>query len=71
MLLLFAVATGLLGGAWTYMKASGAEVDICTGSGSGCVNGFYPALTFLAVGLFVGVAGVVLLRGGRHDVRPD
>jgi hypothetical protein len=64
LLLLFAAGAGVLGGAWAYMKASGAEVDVCPGRGAGCLSGWYPAGAMLAFALFVAVAGVVLLRGG-------
>ncbi len=67
LLLLVAAGAGVLGGTWAYVKASGAEVDFCQGAGAGCLSGWYPAGTILAFSLLLGVAGVVLLRGGGNS----
>jgi hypothetical protein len=59
--LLLAVAAGGLGGLWALMKAAGAEVDYCPGSG--CKSGWYFAGGLLALAVAAAVAGVGLLRG--------
>jgi hypothetical protein len=62
-LLMFLAAIGLaLGGLWAFMKASGAEVDVCTGRS--CTSGWYYAGPILAGAVVAGAIGIALLRRG-------
>jgi len=63
LLLVAAVVVGAVGGTWAALKALGAEVDYCRGSG--CASGWYPALGMLAVATVAALAGVALLRQER------
>jgi hypothetical protein len=65
LLLLLAALAGAVGGLWAFMKAAGAEVDYCPGSG--CTSGWYLAVGLLTLALAAGVAGVALLRGERSS----
>lgn len=61
LLLLIAVGAAVGGGMWAFMKASGAEVDICE-RGDACTSGWYGEAVFLVFAVFVGAAGFTLLR---------
>jgi hypothetical protein len=67
-LLLVAAACGAVGGLWAYMKAAGAEVDICRGPE--CTSGWYFAGPLLVAALIFGVLGAALLHGARRDSGP-
>jgi hypothetical protein len=58
-----ALLAGAIGGLWAYMKAGGAEVDLC--GGSDCTSGWYPATAFLGSAVVLGVLGTVVLRHHR------
>ncbi len=66
-LVLAAAAGAAVGGFWALMKASGAEVDLCTGGGGECTSGWYPALAFLSGAVVAGALGVRLLRRRATD----
>jgi hypothetical protein len=64
-LLLGAAIGAAIGGAWAFMKASGAEVDIC--NGPSCTSGWYYAASILMGAVVVGAIGVTLLRASRSS----
>jgi hypothetical protein len=67
-LFVLSAAIGLaIGGFWGFMKASGAEVDIC--DGGNCTSAWYYAGPILVGALMLGAIGVALLRGERHGAR--
>jgi hypothetical protein len=68
-LVLVAAVGVAFGGLWAFMKAAGAEVDICGTGEEGCTSGWYYAVPILAIALILGVVGVVLLRGEGHASR--
>jgi hypothetical protein len=51
-----------IGGFWAFMKAAGAEVDICTDAGGGCTSGWYYAVPILMSSLVVAAIGILLVR---------
>jgi hypothetical protein len=60
-LLLVVAGLGVaIGGLWAFMKAAGAEVDIC--SGPECASGWYFAGPILVGAVVVGLIGIALLR---------
>ena len=64
-LLVLSAAIGIaIGGFWGFMKASGAEVDVC--EGSSCTSGWYYAGPILVGALALGAVGVALLRRERN-----
>lgn len=68
MLLILGAAIGAaIGGLWAFMKGSGAEVDVC--NGPSCTSGWYYAGPILVGAVVIGMIGVALLRGERHDSR--
>jgi hypothetical protein len=67
-LLVLSAAIGVaIGGFWGFMKAFGAEVDIC--EGSNCTSGWYYAGPILVGAFVVGAIGVALLRAERNGSR--
>jgi hypothetical protein len=67
-LLVLGAAVGVaIGGFWGFMKASGAEVDIC--DGRNCTSGWYYAGPIVVGALVLGAIGVALLRGERNGPR--
>lgn len=70
LLVLAAVIGVAVGGLWSFMKASGAEVDICSGGGPNCTSGWYYAAPILVGAIVSGVIGVALLRGEGNRSRP-
>lgn len=60
LLVLVAAVGAAIGALWAYMKAAGAEVDIC--SGSECTSGWYFAGPILVGAVVIGLIGMALLR---------
>ena len=60
LLVLVAAVGAAIGGLWAYMKAAGAEVDIC--SGSECTSGWYFVAPILVGAVVMGLIGMALLR---------
>jgi hypothetical protein len=60
LLVLVAAVGAAIGGLWVFMKAAGAEVDIC--SGSECTSGWYFAGLILVGAVVIGRIGLALLR---------
>jgi hypothetical protein len=63
-LLLIALLCASLGGFWAYMKAAGAEVDICGTGEQGCISGWYFAGPLLFAAVVFGLLAAAAFRGG-------
>jgi hypothetical protein len=61
-LILVSMAGLAIGGLWAFMKAAGAEVDICRAGEGGCTSGWYYAVPILVAALVVGAIGIGLVR---------
>jgi hypothetical protein len=62
LLILVSLAGLAIGGLWAFMKAAGAEVDICRAGEGGCTSGWYYAVPILVAALVIGAIGIGLVR---------